>query len=341
MTVKHKILAVDDEPGNLQIIRLVLKEAYELAFATNGPEGLQAAYKHRPDLLLLDVMMPGMSGFDLCRTLKVDPRTRRIPIIFVTTRGTVADEKKGLELGAVDYITKPISPPILKARVSTHLALYDQNRQLEHAVARRTRDLHTSRLKVIQRLGRAAEYRDDETGVHIIRMSHYARMTALSAGLSQKEAERLFTAAPMHDVGKIGIPDSILQKKGPLTAAEWVIMKRHPEIGAQIIGEDDSELLKFARIIALTHHEKWDGSGYPRGLAGEEIPYEGRIVALADVFDALTSKRPYKAAWPMEKALDHIREEAGTHFDPTLVTAFLKIKKHLRWVLTKWGDKAP
>ncbi|WP_300667244.1 two-component system response regulator [Desulfoluna sp.] len=335
---RHKILAVDDEPTNLQIIRVILKEHYDLAFATNGEEGLQAAFKHVPDLLLLDVMMPGLDGYELCRALKEDPRTRRIPIIFVTAMGHVDDEKKGFQLGAVDYITKPISPPILKARVATHLALYNQNRELEKAVDRRTHELQTSRLKVIQRLGRASEYKDDETGAHIIRMSHYARMTALSAGISQKEAARLFNAAPMHDVGKIGIPDSILQKKGPLNAEEWATMKRHPQIGAEIIGEDYSELLKHARIIALTHHEKWNGTGYPEGLAGEKIPYEGRIVALADVFDALTSKRPYKEAWPIEKALKHIAEEAGAHFDPTLVTAFLKIKKHLQWVLTKWGD---
>ncbi len=339
MVQRHKILAVDDEPSNLQIIRLLLKETYDLAFATSGEEGLHAAYKHQPDLLLLDVMMPGLNGHDLCRTLKDDPRTRSIPIIFVTAMGDVEDEQKGLLLGAVDYITKPISPPILKARVATHLALYDHNRSLENAVAQRTKELHTSRLKVIQRLGRASEYKDDETGAHIIRMSHYSRMTALSAGISQEEAERLFNAAPMHDVGKIGIPDKILQKKGPLNDEEWALMKRHPEIGAEIIGEDDSELLKDARIIALSHHEKWDGSGYPNGLAGEEIPYKGRIVALADVFDALTCKRPYKEAWPMNRAMDLITEEAGSHFDPVLVKAFIKIEKHLKWVLDKWGDK--
>jgi len=340
MVQRHKILAVDDEPGNLQIIRLILKENYDLAFSTSGREGLHAAYKHQPDLLLLDVMMPDLNGYDLCQTLKADPRTRRIPIIFVTAMGDVEDEKKGLELGAVDYITKPISPPILKARVSTHLALYNQNRELEHAVAERTHDLHTSRLQIIQQLGRAAEYKDDETGAHIIRMSHYSRMIALAAGLTHQEAERLFTAAPMHDVGKIGIPDNILQKKGPLTPAEWTTMKEHPEIGAKIIGEADSEILKYARTIALTHHEKWNGTGYPKGLAGEAIPFEGRIVALADVFDALTSKRPYKNAWPVEKAMAHIAEESGGHFDPTLVKAFMGIRKHLLWVLNKWGDKA-
>ncbi|BCS97961.1 two-component system response regulator [Desulfoluna limicola] len=339
MVQRHKILAVDDEPSNLQIIRLLLKETYDLAFATSGEEGLVAATKHQPDLLLLDVMMPGLNGHDLCRTLKEDPRTRSIPIIFVTAMGDVEDEQKGLQLGAVDYITKPISPPILKARVATHLSLYDHNRTLENAVAQRTKELQTSRLKVIQRLGRASEYKDDETGAHIIRMSHYSRMAALSAGISQEEAERLFNAAPMHDLGKIGIPDKILQKKGPLNDEEWALMKRHPVIGAEIIGEDDSELLRDARIIALSHHEKWDGSGYPHGLAGEAIPFKGRIVALADVFDALTSKRPYKEAWPMHRAMKLISEEAGAHFDPMLVKAFVKVEKHLRWVLDKWGDK--
>ena len=335
---RPKILAIDDEPSNLQIIRRILNETYDLAFATSGEDGLKASFKHRPDLILLDIMMPVVNGYGLCKTLKSDPRTRRIPIIFVTAMGAVGDEEKGFQLGAVDYITKPISPPILKARVAIHLSLYNQSRDLEKAVVERTKELHTSRLKVIQRLGRASEYKDDETGAHIIRMSHYARLIALAAKLSRHEAERIFNAAPMHDIGKIGIPDSILQKPGPLTETEWATMKQHPEIGAKILGEDDSELLQNARVIALTHHEKWDGSGYPHGLAGEEIPYEGRIVALADVFDALTSKRPYKKAWPIEKALAYIQKEAGSHFDPTLAHHFLKIGTPLQWVHDKWRD---
>ena len=337
---RPKILAIDDEPSNLQIIRRTLNDTYDISFATSGKEGIKAAFKHRPDLILLDIMMPVMNGYGLCQMLKKDPRTRRIPIIFVTAMGTVDDEEKGFQLGAVDYITKPISPPILKARVATHLSLYNQNRDLENAVVERTKELNISRLKVIQRLGRASEYKDDETGAHIIRMSHYARLTALAAGLSRHEAERIFTAAPMHDIGKIGIPDSILQKPGPLSTSEWVIMKQHPEIGARILGEDNSELLQYARVIALSHHEKWNGSGYPHGLAGEKIPYEGRIVALADVFDALTSKRPYKEAWPIEEAIAYIRKEAGSHFDPTLAHHFLDIGAPLQWVHDKWRDDA-
>jgi putative two-component system response regulator len=234
------------------------------------------------------------------------------------------DEIRGLELGAVDYIVKPISLPIVQARVRTQLALYDQNRELDAKVREQTAQLHETRLEIIRRLGRAAEYKDNETGLHVIRMSHYAQILGFAAGMDTRNAELLLNAAPMHDIGKIGIPDRILQKPGKLDSEEWDIMCTHVHIGADIIGDPgDSELLKMARIVALTHHEKWDGSGYPNGLAGEDIPRVGRIVAVADVFDALTSVRPYKAAWPVEKAVDLLKAEVGQHFDPDLVPLFI------------------
>jgi putative two-component system response regulator len=232
------------------------------------------------------------------------------------------DEKKGLELGAVDYITKPISPSIVLARVRTHLALYDQTRELERLVALRTAELEKTRSQIIRRLGRAAEFKDNETGNHVIRMSHYARLTALALGMQEARADLLFHAAPMHDVGKIGIPDNILLKPGKLDAQEWEVMRQHPQMGADIIGQHKDALLEAAYSVALTHHEKWDGSGYPHGLRGEEIPLFGRIVAIADVFDALTTARPYKSAWSVEEALSHIQASAGQHFDPGLMAAF-------------------
>ncbi|MCC5871256.1 MAG: two-component system response regulator [Gammaproteobacteria bacterium] len=324
------ILVVDDTPENIDVLVGILGEDYQVRAARGGEQALKLVRKAPPDLILLDVMMPGVDGFEVCRRLKEDFTTRHIPIIFVTAKIAMQDELAGLELGAVDYITKPVSPPIVRARVRTHLALYDQNRELERQVRARTRELHDTRLKVIQRLGRAAEYKDNETGTHVIRMSHYSKILGLAAGMSEAEAETLMHAAPMHDIGKIGIPDHILRKHGRLDDAEWSVMRTHPAVGAKIIGEDDSELLTMARLIALTHHEKWNGSGYPAGLAGEAIPRVSRIVAIADVFDALTSPRPYKMAWSVEEATAKLQDGAGVHFDPQLVTLFLE---HLPEVL--------
>ncbi len=331
---QQTVLVVDDTPANISVLAGTLKNSYHVKVATNGEMALKIVQATPPDLILLDIMMPGIDGYEVCRRLKADYTTRHIPIIFITAKSGIQDELQGLELGAVDYITKPISPPIVEARVKTQLALYDQNRELDRKVKIQTQQLNETRLQVIERLGRAAEYRDDDTGLHVIRMSKYAHILGLAAGMSETDAEMLMNAAPMHDIGKIGIPDSILKKAGKLDAEEFEIMKGHCEIGAKIIGEDTSELLQLAKVVALTHHEKWNGAGYPHGLSGDEIPRVGRIVAIADVFDALTSTRPYKEAWPVEKAVELIQAEAGKHFDPQLVPLFieelpavLKIKK--------------
>ncbi|HEY1076973.1 MAG TPA: two-component system response regulator [Fontimonas sp.] len=323
---RASVLLVDDTPSNLEVLRGILGEQYQLKAALSGERALSIAEGPvPPDLILLDVMMPEMNGYEVCRRLKANPRTRRIPVIFVTAMGEVEDEANGFAVGGVDYITKPVSPPIVLARVRTQLALYDQERHLASLVAQRTREVEETRLQIIRRLGRAAEYRDDETGTHVIRMSQFARLIALDLGWGDRQAELLLNAAPMHDVGKIGIPDRILQKPGALDEDEWKIMRQHSAIGASIIGKHDNELLETARVIALTHHEKWDGSGYPRGLKGEQIPIVGRIVALCDVFDALTSQRPYKPAWTNEKAVAYIREQSGKHFDPYVVESFLRV----------------
>lgn len=321
--MKAKVIAVDDQPDNLLVLEHYLGDDYALTTFSRGQDLLDYFEAGgQADLILLDIMMPGMDGYEVCRRLKADPATRDIPVIFLTAKSGVEDEKQGLDLGAVDYITKPISPPIVLARVRTHLALYDQTRELERMVDQRTHELMTTRQQIIRRLGRAAEFKDNETGNHVLRMSHYARLIALAHGLGEEAAKIIFHTAPMHDIGKIGIPDAVLLKPGKLDADEWKIMHQHPIMGAEIIGKHDNELLEAARIITLTHHEKWDGSGYPLGLAGNNIPLEGRIVAIADVFDALVSVRPYKKAYSVEHALELMRSESGKHFDPTLMQAF-------------------
>ena len=330
MTPAHdqrpRLLLVDDEPTNLQVLRHILQADYRLLFATDGERALQVAREQRPDLVLLDIMMPHMDGYAVCCALKADAATASIPVIFITALNDSQDETAGFDVGAVDYITKPVSPPVVRARVRNHLSLV------------RVDELRETRLQIVQRLGRAAEYKDNETGLHVIRMSHFSQLLALAAGCSPAWAEDLLNAAPMHDVGKIGIPDAVLRKPGPLDADEWATMRRHPEIGAEIIGEHPSGVLQLAREIALAHHEKWDGSGYPRGLAGEAIPLSARIVAIADVFDALTTRRPYKEPWPVQDALDHIAAQAGKHFDPALVALFAPLLPQLLEIRARWAE---
>lgn len=324
---KPSLLLVDDEPVNLRVLKQLLSADYQLIFAKNGEEAIRLASTRHPKLILLDIMMPGLTGYEVCRVLKGQDSTRAIPVIFVTALNDEQDEAEGFEVGAVDYITKPISPPVVKARVKTHLSLVKSD------------ELMHTRLQVVQRLGRAAEYKDNETGMHVLRMSHYAKVLALAYGFSDQQAEILLHAAPMHDIGKIGISDSIMLKPGKLTDEEFAIMKTHPIIGAEILGECDSELLEIARSVSLTHHEKWDGSGYPYGLAGEDIPIEGRICAVADVFDALTSKRPYKEAWTVEKTLALMESQKGAHFDPKLIELLIENLPEILEIKEKWKDE--
>jgi putative two-component system response regulator len=312
---KPLILAVDDEPANLQVLRDILLDDYRLLCAKTGERALELAVQMQPHLILLDVVMPHMDGFQACRRLKADPRTAHIPVVFVTAGCEVDDEVRGFAEGAVDFIVKPVSPPIVLARVRSQLSLV------------RVEAVKESRQRVIDCLGRAAAYKDNETGLHVVRMSRHSHAIALAAGMDAAFAEDLLHAAPMHDIGKIGIPDCILHKPGKLDAQEWEVMKRHPEIGAGIIGEHPDRMLSMARDISLSHHEKYDGSGYPHGLKGEDIPLPARIVAIADVFDALTSARPYKAAWPERQAMAYLCEQRGLHFDPDLVDLFVGVMK--------------
>ena len=339
---QQTILIVDDTPANIDVLGGILRGHYRIQAALSGPQALVLAQgPRRPDLILLDVMMPEMDGYEVLRRLKGDPVTAAVPVIFVTALADAEDEEKGLRLGAVDYLTKPItSAGIVLARIRTHLALHQQHRELARLVDEQTAELIETRHEIIRRLGLAAEFRDNETGLHVVRMSHYARIVALGLGTEENWANCLLNAAPMHDIGKIGIPDGILLKRGKLDADEWQVMRRHPEIGAAIIGDHPDPLMRMARQIALCHHEKFDGTGYPRGLKGEEIPLEARIATLVDVFDALTTARPYKKAWPVFDTLAFLEAHSGAHFDPALVRIFMRDIDKVMQVHDVYRDEA-
>ena len=251
---KPVVLVVDDAPESIDVLRGVLSNDYQVNAAINGQTALKLAERLKPDIILLDVMMPEMDGYEVCRRLKANPITAKVPIVFVTTLSDVTNEARGLELGAVDYVTKPYVPALVKSRVRTHVSLHHQHVLLEDLVSQRTAELLETRLEIIRRLGRAAEYRDNETGMHVIRMSHYARLVALAYGMSEDMADLVMHVAPMHDIGKLGVPDSVLMKPGRLTFAEWEVMKQHTVIGAEILGTHESELLSSARLVALRHH---------------------------------------------------------------------------------------
>ena len=333
------ILVVDDEPSNVLLLnRMLTANGYsEILSTTNSLEVLGICTSKKIDLMLLDINMPDLDGFGVLEQMKTLETATRPVILVLSAQNMQEARQKALDNGARDYVAKPFNVSELLSRVRNLLEMKllqdrmrNQNQDLEAKVIARTADLiaahkhlQETRLQVIQRLGRAAEYRDNETGYHIIRMSKISELLGRSVGLSEDEAYLLLIAAPMHDIGKIGIPDQILLKPGKLNADEWEIMKTHAQIGADMLSGDDSDLLVTAHQIALNHHEKWDGSGYPRGLSGEAIPLMGRIAAVADVFDALTSERPYKKAWPIDDAIRFIKEQSGQHFDPELVNHFL------------------
>jgi putative two-component system response regulator len=322
--VSGPILVVDDQPQNLAALQQVLAASYPLAFARNGTDALAAAYKHMPSLILLDIEMPDMDGYTVCKALKADPRTEAIPVIFVTSLLEVGDESAGFAAGAVDFITKPFSPAVVLARVRTHLSLV-RTSLLEHAY----RD-------AIFMLGEAGHYNDTDTGLHIWRMAAYSAAIAEGCGWNPEACHQLELAAPMHDTGKIGIPDSILRKPGKLDADEWVIMKTHSQIGHDILSTSTAPVFVLAAEIALRHHERFDGTGYPGELPGQLIPESARIVALADVFDALSMKRPYKEEWPLDRIMATIEESSGTHFDPRLVAVFISILPRILEIQTSW-----
>jgi len=335
MDLSFNILIVDDIIDNIQIAMNILKEEnYNFSFATSGEEALQLLSENSFDLVLLDIMMPGMDGYSVCETMKKEASTKDIPVIFLTAKSDIDAIAKGFETGGVDYIIKPFHPEELIARVRTHLELHQAKMALKHhnitlqtkiieKEIRLAKEIEEGQKELIFTLTELMEHTSDETGKHIKRVAEYTRLLAhYHPTLSETDEKLVYFASPMHDIGKIMIPQEVLHKDGPLSKNEFETMKDHTTKAYKLLQYSSRQLIQAAGIIAHEHHEKWDGSGYPRGLKGEEIHIYGRIVAIADVFDALTHKRSYKEAWPVEKAVAYIVEHAGTHFDPTLVDIF-------------------
>lgn len=327
------ILIIDDEPANLKLLDKMLSgQGYQnCVFIQDPREALPSYQQQRPDLILLDINMPHLDGYQVMEQLVALSDPLLPPIVILTAQHSKSYLLRALAGGARDFVSKPFDRNELLMRVRNlldaqlaHRMLHNHKAVLEQMVRERTEALHATRLQVVQRLGMAAEYRDEETGYHILRMSHICALLAKEIGWSEDQCDLILNASPMHDIGKIGIPDAILLKPGRFEPDEWDVMKEHAAIGARLLEGDENDLLRMAREIALTHHEKWDGSGYPNGLSGKAIPLSGRIAALADVFDALTSVRPYKKAWTVEAAVDLIKENSGKHFDPVLVEVFLR-----------------
>jgi putative two-component system response regulator len=354
------VLVVDDTPQNIALMRDLLQVRYQVKVAVSGERALRICGTAPPDLILLDVVMPGMDGHEVCRRLKADPVTREIPVIFLTSRNDDGDEQVGLDLGAVDYLVKPISPAILEARVRNHLmlkaasdVLRDQRAVLARQVAQRTAEIQQLQDTMVMMLASLAETRDNETGNHIARTQHYVRTLAEAlrhdprhaSQLTPEAIDLLFKSAPLHDIGKVGVPDSILLKPGRLTPDEFEVMKTHTTLAREAIEMTERRLgrdvpfLRFAKEIATSHHEKWDGSGYPQGLAGEAIPLSARLMAVADVYDALISRRVYKPPFPHEEAVTIIMQGRGSHFDPVVCDAFFAQRETFRAIATRFADE--
>ncbi|QAZ66986.1 response regulator [Solidesulfovibrio carbinolicus] len=352
------ILLVDDTETNLDILVDALGEDYDVAVATDGPSALALAREQTPDLILLDIMMPGMDGYEVCRRLMADPATADTPVIFLTALTDVADKTRGFAAGGVDYVTKPFEPAEIKARARTHLSLRlarqelaRQNEILEEKVRERTRELALTQDAIIEAMAGLAEYRDPETGAHIKRTRNYVRVLAeklrgepgYDGYFTDEIIDLLYKSAPLHDIGKVGVRDDILLKPGPLTDAEFAVMRRHTVYGRDAIQAaaknlGDNSFLRLAQEIAYTHQERWDGTGYPQGLAGEAIPIPGRLMAIADVYDALISRRVYKAPFTHAQAVAVIRDGHGSHFDPAMVDAFLDVQETFRQIALKFTE---
>jgi len=367
---KQNILFVDDEPNFLNGLRRMLREhrhEWEMHFAESADEALALTDKVEYDSVVSDVQMPGKTGFDLLIALRKGEATKAVPVVILTGNAEVDMKRKALQLGATDLLNKPVNTEDLVARIRSVLRLKtyqdelkNQNVILEQKVRDRTAELEFLHRDIVWRLAKAGELRDEETGDHVIRVANYCRILAEHLDLDKETVETIFLTAPLHDLGKIGIPDNILLKPGKLDAEEWRIMKTHAEIGSKVLLEEPkgmSDFIKYhgrifegkcspdvdiirnaAAIIALSHHEKWDGSGYPKGLVGEDIPLNGRIVALADVYDALRSDRPYKKAFSPEKTLAIIEEGAGSHFDPRIFEIFVKVRDEFEGIRQKYSD---
>jgi len=367
---RNHVLIVDDSLGNIELLGSILGETYAISFATSGAEGLDLATRFATDLILLDVMMPGIDGYEVCRRLKANPATRDIPVVFLTSLESAVDEEYGLSLGAEDFIHKPVSPPVVLARVRNHLLLANNKRELRRhneelellveertkAIVHRDQQLIAAQTATITAFCALAEARDNETGNHIRRTQHYVRALAeelrphprFRQVLDSETIQLLFKSAPLHDVGKVAIPDAILLKPGKLTPDEWEVMKTHSFAGynaivtaARELGESDGTFLGYAAEIAWSHHERWNGEGYPRGLKGDEIPVSARLMAVADVYDALISKRIYKNPFGHDESLAMMAAERGRHFDPDVLDALLAIADDFKAIATRYRDESP
>ncbi len=355
------VLVVDDTEANVDILVEALGDSYDVSVAIDGESALEAVTESPPDIILLDIMMPGIDGYEVCRRLKQDPRHARIPVVFLTAMTEVENKTKGFQMGAVDYVTKPFEIMEVQARVKTHLSLMlagreleQQNEILEVKVAERTMELALTQDVTIHSLATLCETRDNETGGHILRTQRYVKALAkklaahpkFAGQLDPRTIQLLFKCAPLHDIGKVGVPDAILLKPGKLTDDEFDIMRTHCELGFQALEKSEKlfhtgnvpSFLEHAKDIAFTHHEKFNGTGYPRGLAGDDIPISGRIMAIADVYDALICKRVYKPPFTHGKAVEIITKDSGTHFDPDLVEAFLAIQEEFRAIAIELAD---
>ena len=341
MTAKRaRILAVDDATDLLALMAKALGTDYDVDTAADAGSAIEKAFAEpQPDLILLDIEMPDVSGFEVCRALKAEAQSAEIPIIFLTGKSEAQAQVEGFELGAVDYITKPINAKVLKARVRLHLALIDRRHELEQLVTERTAQLEKTRAELIRRLSRAMELHESAAvGNRVVRLAHYARLISQAAGAKPNVSEMMALAAPLHDVGKLGVPSEILRKKEKLSAPDWERVRRHPQLGADIIGEHDDPLLKLARQIALTHHERWDGSGYPQALKGDAIPWPGRVMAVVDAFESMTTTRFYREPRSVEDAALEIEVGGGKKYDPAVIEAFKKALPAMKQVREKFSD---
>ncbi|MEZ9540115.1 two-component system response regulator [Shewanella sp. 10N.286.51.B8] len=357
--LKDKILIVDDEAFYISVLIEVLGSKYHVSVAKSGEQALERiAQGFMPDLVLLDILMPGLDGYEVCKKLKSNPDTSNIPIIFLTVKAEIEEEILGFELGAVDYITKPFSLPIIRARVKTHLALTsanralaEQNHDLEAKVLERTAEISRTQDVAIYCMASLAETRDNETGKHIRRTQYYVKALAeylrenspYSASIDDAYIDLLFKSAPLHDIGKVGVPDAVLLKPGKLDKGEWSEMKKHAEYGKSAMESAENEYgnssyLSIAKDIAYSHHERWDGSGYPEGLAEEDIPLSARIMAIADCYDALISRRVYKPPFTHEQATSIIKEGRGCHFDPHIADAFDALQEEFIKIADRFQD---
>ena len=341
MKKKPLVLAVDDATDLLALMAKALGADHEVRTADSGATALlAAAAEPQPDVILLDVEMPGMSGFEVIQALRANPATAAIPVIFLTGKGESKDEMQGFALGAVDYVTKPINVAVLKARVGTHVALANRRAALEGMVRERTARLENAHAELIRCLGRALECHESAAvGKRFQRMGLYAKLLAQAAGAKPAACELMEKAAPLHDIGKLAVPSEILRRPGKLSAPDWERVRRHPEYGAAIIGEHEDALLQLARTIALTHHEQWDGGGYPKGLKGEAIPWPGRVAAVADAFEAMTTTQFHRAPLPVDQAAQEILRGSGARYDPKVVEAFRKALPQMGRVRAAIGDE--